>query len=416
MRTLLSNILLLISIFCYSQAGAQTAIADSGKYEFKQQAKQQVSDYTKAYRILTNQVTLNPENAELRYFLGYAIDRLNADDGKQMFQVKKEMTIKASEQFEAVNKLEPIYKGEKFLLDPYSKITSIWGSLAEAYLNRNIEDSAIWAFEEGKRRGGFIEPILEYNRQLLNSCSKNSILITSGDNITIPIWYLQTIEKLRTDITIIDANLINTVWYPKYLKNRKHLKLSYTDTQIDTINYCEWKPKQIVINNLKNPSQIISWELKPTYMENYILKGDRILLDVFEQNYFEKDIYFNSNSDSTYNLFLDNYLVDEGLVNRVSSKKINYESDSVVISNNLERYNIESLKADDIKKSSDAISLLNGFRLTYYLNIYRLLEKGNYEKAKELLSELKQKFDIEKLPFMSEEQKKYSDQLFTQLG
>ncbi len=129
MRTLLLNILILTSTLCYSQTYVQTVIIDSGKYEFKHQAQEQNSDYTKAYRILSNQVNLNPDNAELRYFLGYTIDRLNADDGKQMFQVKKEMSIKASEQFEAVNRLEPIYKGEKFILDPYSKITQFGEAL-----------------------------------------------------------------------------------------------------------------------------------------------------------------------------------------------------------------------------------------------------------------------------------------------
>lgn len=67
---------------------------------------------------MTNQVSLNPKNAELRYFLGYAIDRLNADDGKGMYKLKKEMSIRASEQFEVVNKLEPIYKGEKIFIRP----------------------------------------------------------------------------------------------------------------------------------------------------------------------------------------------------------------------------------------------------------------------------------------------------------
>jgi hypothetical protein len=205
MRPSFTIIFIFISIFCFSQVTTtiQTVIVDSGKYEFKQQTQSQTPDYTAAYRILTNQVKLNPKNAELRYFLGYTIDRLNADDGKGMSQLKKEMTIKASEQFEEVNRLEPIYKGELFILDPYAKLASIWGSLAEAYLNRKLIDSAKWAFLEGKKRGGFIEPILEFNRQLLNSCGKNCILVTYGDNITIPIWFLQTIENFRSDITVV---------------------------------------------------------------------------------------------------------------------------------------------------------------------------------------------------------------------
>ncbi|MBK8089492.1 MAG: hypothetical protein IPK31_17055 [Chitinophagaceae bacterium] len=260
MRTFISIISLLFSTLCFSQATTtvETVIVDSGKYEFKLQAKKDTADYSKAFRILTNQVKLNPKNAEYRYFLGYTIDRLNADDGKGMFQLKK---------------------------------------------------------------GGFIEPILEFNRQLLKSCDKNAILVTYGDNITIPIWYLQTIENYRTDITVVDANLINTIWYSKYLKSERNLKISFSDAVIDTIEYKEWQSQQITVINSIDTTQKFSWELRPTYLDNYILKGDRILLDIFQQNFYSRPIYFNNNSDSSYNLFLTPYLVDEGLVNRVTTKR-----------------------------------------------------------------------------------------------
>src|SRR6185295_9169568 len=100
-------------------------------------------------------------------------DRLNSSDAVTMIMSSKVMTVKASEQFEEVNRLQPDYRGELAILDPYAKLASIWGSLAMAYLYRNQPDSARWAFKEGKKRGGFIEPILEFNRQLLNSCDPN---------------------------------------------------------------------------------------------------------------------------------------------------------------------------------------------------------------------------------------------------
>ena len=416
MRALYIINFLLTASYGYSQItfGVETVILDSGKYEFKQQAQEQVPDYTKAYRILTNQVALNPDNAELRYFLGYCMDRLNANDGSQMLQLKTEMTLKASEQFETVNRLEPVYQGEMFILDPYSKISGIWGSQAEAYLNRGMLDSATWAFKEGKHRGGFIEPVLEYNRQLLNSCEKNSILITYGDNITIPTWYLQLIEGFRTDITIVDANLINTSWYPKYLKTQRNLDLPLTDTQIDTIDYMGWHPQKILINNPKNANQNFSWELKPTYLDNYILKGDRILLDIFRQNIFERPIYFNINSDSTYNLFLNPYLIDDGLVSKVGINENDLNSKAAIISKNLKAYHIDNLIISEIQKSKDAIIVLNGFRWAYYTIISRLMEKGETTRARELFSEYQKKFSKAQLPFASEYEETYFNKLFNQ--
>lgn len=417
MRPFITIISLLVSTLCFSQVTTtiETVIVDSGKYEFKLQAKKDTADYSKAFSILTTQVKLNPKNTEYRYFLGYTIDRLNADYGNDMNRLKKEMTIKASEQFEEVNRLEPVYKGEIFILDPYAKLTSIWGSLAESYLNKKLVDSALWAFSEGKKRGGFIKPILEFNRQLLNSCDKNAILVTYGDNITIPIWYLQSIEDYRTDITVVDANLINTIWYPKYLKSERKLNISFSDAVIDTIEYKQWQPQQITITNSIDTTQTFSWELRPTYKDKYILKGDRILLDIFQQNFFSRPIYFNNNSNSSYNLFLSSYLVDEGLVNRVTTKIFDYKTDVVAVSKNVYNYNIDKVKREDIAKSKDAVIVLNGFRWAYFNNVYHLVTQANYDKAKELIKQMVDKFKIDKLPFTSVEVEKYFAEFFQQV-
>ena len=320
MKLILAVFLWCLAGYSFSQENGQNKISDSGKIEFKKQNDAEKPDYSTAYRILKNQLKQNPNNAELHYFFGYTIDRMNAFDGSTMFELKKEKTLEASAHFETVNKLEPVYKGEIVILDPYAKLSSVWGSLAQAYLFRKLKDSAAWAFKEGKKRGAFIEPVLEYNRQLLNSCTKNAILVTSGDNITIPAWYLQEAENYRTDVTIVDASLINTSWYPKYLKNDKNLNISFSDKEIDSIDYIEFKPRYITISNPDNSNEKFTWELRPTYLNNYILKGDRILLNILKENLFSRDIYFSYNSDSTWNLFLENYFMEDGLVNKVLKK------------------------------------------------------------------------------------------------
>jgi hypothetical protein len=147
-------------------------------------------------------------------------------------------------------------------------------------------------------------------------------------------------------------------------------------------------------------------------MNSYILKGDRILLDIFQQNFFSRPLYFNNDSDSSFNLFLTPYLADEGLVSRVTTKIADYKTDVVTVSKNLYDYTIDNLKKEDIVKSDDAVIVLNFFRWAYFNNIYRLLTQANYEKAKELIKLMDRKFNKDKLPYTSAEVEKYFADFF----
>ncbi|PSK94985.1 protein O-mannosyl-transferase family [Taibaiella chishuiensis] len=61
---------------------------------------------------------------------------------------------------------------------------------------------------------------------MLSSCDSNAILITYGDNDTYPLWYLQEIEGYRTDIRIINYNLLGTDWQNEQL----NMKINNADS------------------------------------------------------------------------------------------------------------------------------------------------------------------------------------------
>jgi hypothetical protein len=274
--------------YTITKSGRFDSLLNAGKSEFSKTFERQ--NYAIAVKNLEEAVLLQPENTEARYFLGYAYSRLITKDGATLNKTSREFTIKSSEQFETVIKSSPKYKGEMLALDPYSKLTAEWGSLAMSYLYVKNKDSASWAFNEGKKRGGFGEFFLALNRLVLDNCPKNAILISNGDNFTIPLWYLQFMEQYRTDVTIVDINLLNTKWYPDYLKTTTGIFSSLSKDRMNAMTTRPWKDSLITIQYADN--RTFSWVAKTYEGEHDFNKGDFLLLALITENKFKREICF----------------------------------------------------------------------------------------------------------------------------
>ncbi len=61
---------------------------------------------------------------------------------------------------------------------------------------------------------------MAYNH--LAALGPNALIITHGDNDTFPLWYIQEVENVRTDVRIVNTSLLGTDWYVDQMKRRQY--------------------------------------------------------------------------------------------------------------------------------------------------------------------------------------------------
>jgi len=218
-----------------------------------------------------------------------------------------------------------------------------WVAAAAVLLTSATAFAANWPFNN--RRHYFIAH--DYAENLFSTIEPNGLLLTQDWQVAAPMFYEQEVEQRRTDVKVIDINLLRRSWYFDYLK-RAHPDLversrDKIDAYVEDLKEWERDPaafarsqpltQKISLAFLEMVRSIVTNEIRfaPVYMTNDLLVSNQMngyLTQWIPQTYqlIPEGLVFYLASDQSFHDSPEPHLQTRGLADGT----VRFEKDDVI--------------------------------------------------------------------------------------
>lgn len=275
----------------------------------------------------------------------------------------------------------------------------------------------------------------DYAYNLLQGLDKDAIIFTNGDNDTFPLWYLQAVEGIRTDVRVVNLSLLNTDWYIYEMKNSmpfgsQKVPISLSDQQIREISPIQWGDFKVVTINvppnaypdsLKNAGKTpdkLSWRMPYTFASGNVKAvkvQDQLIYDIVKTNNWQRAVYFSATVTEDNFIGLDEYLVQEGMGKRIVPFKLDvptqYRMDDAKMWENFMKtpaaysktpqdgYFFTNFSNPDIFFDQVQENIVQNYRSQYLTFAYGYATSGDMSKTNEVLDKMGANFPKEVVPY-----------------
>ncbi len=302
----------------------------------------------------------------------------------------------------------------------------------------------------------------DFATDYLNSCAKNAIIFTNGDNDTFPLWYAQEVENVRTDVRVVNLSLLNTDWYIDQLKHKYYtsepINISWStdkynlgkrdyipfydrglkgsvelkelidfmgsdDAQAkartnngDEVNYYPTKNFKLTVNredvlangvvSPENADKIVpamEWSVDG----NYLMKNSLMILNILANNNWKRPIYFATTVGSDNYLNLEPYFQLEGLAYRIVPIRTETRNDvvsgrvdtKIMYENVMNKFVFGNMKNENVYLDENNLRMTTNFRINFARLAEELMNENKRDSAIKVLDKCVEEMPDKTVPY-----------------